>query len=495
MNEETRLGLKVMVAAVVLGIAGDILLIMRPLGINLFIWMAFLLTATVLIIKREKIDAMGDGKLLIAPIIFFSAAFAWRDSATLHALDMLALMGCLLLGSSTVRAGRLRIAGFAHYAASAIISGFETAFGFLILIFGDIEWKSVRGGGLTRRVFSVLLGLLIATPIIIVFGSLLASADSAFASILSGIFTFNSDWVMVHLIAIAAGSWFVAGFLHRAFLGSVVKETKLDLPFEFSLGITEISIILGSLDLLFLSFVIVQFKYFFGGAARVVSTAGLSYAEYARSGFFELVTVTALVLPLLLAAHWLLKKGNQIHERIFKGLAIAMISLLSVIMVSAVQRMRLYQAEYGMTELRLYTTVFMGWLAIVFAWFIYTVLRGQRERFVFGAMTSAFAAIVILNAINPDAMIVRINAQRAEAGKRIDTQYLMSLSADAVPALIDAFPDLPEYSKKVSAKSIIEQWSNQGDPGWRSWNWSRSRARGMAGRNQQMLRGVMASKN
>ena len=55
----------------------------------------------------------------------------------------------------------------------------------------------------------------------------------------------------------------------------------------------------------FLAFVVIQVRYLFGGAGRVAATAGLTYAEYARRGFFELVTVNTPLAPLLLTAHWL----------------------------------------------------------------------------------------------------------------------------------------------------------------------------------------------
>jgi len=81
---------------------------------------------------------------------------------------------------------------------------------------------------------------------------------------------------------------------------------------------------------------------------------------------------------------WLLRKDNPVQLRLFRWLAGLQVILLFVIMASALQRMRLYQNEFGLTELRLYTTAFMGWLAVVFAWFMVTVLPGRRERFAFG---------------------------------------------------------------------------------------------------------------
>ena len=140
-----------------------------------------------------------------------------------------------------------------------------------------------------------------------------------------------------------------------------------------------------------------------------------------------------------------------------------------------------------MTELRLYVTAFMGWMAILFVLFSYTVLRGQRERFAFGALISGLAMVVMLNVINPDAMIVRINAERSGLGKQIDADYITSLSADSIPALIEAMPNISEPARQKAATKVIHNWSEQGDPGWRSWNWARSHARQLASENQEML--------
>ena len=65
-------------------------------------------------------------------------------------------------------------------------------------------------------------------------------------------------------------------------------------------------------------------------------------------------------------------------------------------MASALERMRLYQRAYGLTELRLYSTAFMLWLAAVCCWFLVTVLRGRRSGFAIGAVVTALATVVAL---------------------------------------------------------------------------------------------------
>ena len=147
-------------------------------------------------------------------------------------------------------------------------------------------------------------------------------------------------------------------------------------------------------------------------------------------------------------------------------------------MASALLRMRLYQQAYGLTELRLYTTAFMGWLALVFVWFLATVLRGRRDRFAFGALVAAFAVLLLLDGLNPDALIVRTNVNRAGAAAtdNFDERYASGLSADAVPALIASLPALSEPKRATVARTLLARWSPPEERDWRTWNWGRARA-------------------
>ena len=119
-----------------------------------------------------------------------------------------------------------------------------------------------------------------------------------------------------------------------------------------------------------------------------------------------------------------------------------MVALLFVVVASALQRMYLYTSEFGLTELRLYTTIFMVWISVVLVWFVLTVLRARRDRFAFGALIAGFAAIFAINAMNPDALIASTNIDRLEEGKRFDAYYLTTLSADAVPVIVESLPEI-----------------------------------------------------
>jgi hypothetical protein len=232
-------------------------------------------------------------------------------------------------------------------------------------------------------------------------------------------------------------------------------------------------VVLVALDLLFAAFVAVQVPYLFGGESYARVTTGLTFAQYYRRGFFELVAVAALVLPLQLGLHWLLRKDNPNAERWFRVLAGVQIALVAVIMLSAVQRLRVYIAGYGLTELRLYTTAFLVWVGIVFVWFALSVLRGHRERFATGAMISALAVAFSLNVLNPDALIVRTNLARSSGDGTFDAYYAASLSADAVPTLVEALPSLGYHDRCDVARDLSQKWDGTPQSDIRIWSVSR----------------------
>lgn len=474
--DHTGLGLAILGAALLMGALGDALLRALPWGVNLPLWILAVIAVCLALARRRRVALEGGGRWLLGPALFFAAAVAWRDSEVLGALNLLGLLVALALAAFRARAGRIHIAGIADYVRGLVYAAAEAVGGPLVLVVDNIRWRSIRLGDRSGQLLALARGLVIAIPLTLVFGVLFAAADAAFAGIAGRLLRWNINELVVHAVVAATLAWIVGGFLRR-FLIAIDQEAGLASGAGGGwLGIIEIGVVLGMLNGLFLLFVLVQFRYLFGGAALVEASADLTYAEYARRGFFELVTVATLVLPLLLMADWVVRKQDRARERLFRMLVGTLIVLLFVIMVSAIQRMRLYQEEYGLTELRLYTTAFMGWLALVFAWFLATVLRGHRERFAFGALMTGVAVVAVLDALNPDALIVRTNLGRLDTARPFDSAYATTLSADAVPTLVEALPALPDAERQAVERRLRSRWSPPESPDWRSWNWGRWQA-------------------
>jgi hypothetical protein len=491
LSPKTQLGLAALGAAALLGLIADLLLRPAPNGINVTICVALFVSAILLLSRRWLLGFTGGGRWLLLAVLAFAVAFAWRDSPVLRALNSLALLAALAPAIVRLRSGQVRVAGLVEYAVVGLQTSVGTALGPLFLMLDAVQWRELpRDGRWYGPARAIGRGLLIVAPLLFIFGGLFVAADAVFAGIGGEVFAVDAIELFGHLALICILGWIVAGLLRVALFSHDWNLRVGPPPGGLALGAIEVGIILGLLNLLFLAFVAVQVRYLFGGEALVLVSSTLTYADYARRGFFELATVSALVLPVLLLAHWGPRADDRAVARLFRPLASALVVLLFAIMASAVQRMRLYQETYGLTELRLYTTAFMGWLALVFLWFVATVLRERRELFAFGALVGGFAVIALLNALNPDALIIRANAALADApanNRAFDASYGTSLSADAIPELITILPSLDPSRQHLIATGLLRGLLAQHPLDWRNWNHARWSARNAIEANRPAL--------
>jgi hypothetical protein len=135
---------------------------------------------------------------------------------------------------------------------------------------------------------------------------------------------------------------------------------------------------------------------------------------------------------------------------------------------------------YGLTTVRFYPMAFMTWLAIVFVWFALTVLRGNRNRFAWGALWSAIVIFAATNLINPHAFIAEHNLDLMRQGRSFDVEYhtAFDMSDDAVPTLLQGLPLMSPYDACVTRMRLRDRLiASVDEQDLRSWNLARSRAR------------------
>jgi hypothetical protein len=466
----TRLGITLVGSALVLGVLGDALFQGRPLGLNVALWtLAFTIALTVLL-RVARAPLHQGRRFMVAPLLVFAALFAWHASPLLVAANLFALAAAVSMGALRNARTRLRAATLTDYGGGFVGAACSAAFGALSLLMSDIRWTEVVGRARSQKVTSAARGFALGVPLLLLFGGLFVAADAVFKQLVTSAVPTLDATIVERVLVIAVWAWLAGGLL-RDLLAA--REDEEEVPFAAAVrprfGTLEIGIALAVLDLLFLAFVVVQFRYLFGGSSLVQSEAHLTYAEYARHGFFELVAVTALTLPVLLLADWALGPAGN-GRRAFRWLAASLLALLAVVIASALERMRLYMQHFGLTELRLYATGLIVWMAVVSAWFAVTVLRGRRHAFAVGALVAGFAATFALNVLSPDALIARTNVTRPV----VDVSYLAGLSDDAVPTLVSRLPRLPAAQRTELARALLQRDVTTGD--WRSWNVSRSRA-------------------
>jgi hypothetical protein len=380
---------------------------------------------------------------MASALVFWMMTFVRAEPFTRFAGVSLTLISMALLASSYLSARWLNFSLVDH-----IVSFFRLAGGMI-----SLPWSQKMGpqngktGGNKKPHFKTILrGIALSLPIWLVFLGLLYSADLIFAQrvdrLTASLNLENLSELAVQLVLALLAAYFFAGAVLFAAQRSDQPNTKgtgkpAVPPF---LGLTETGILLSGVILLFTSFVIIQFRYFFSGQANI-SLEGFTYAEYARRGFGELVSVAALSIVLLKGLSVATRKGTDAQQRIFSALSGGQVALVLVMLVSAFQRLSLYESAYGFTRLRAYSHTLIIWLGIfLLAYLMMEIFKRQRH-FINVSLLVIAGFSLTLGVLGVDALIARKNIERSMQGEPLDAAYLAGLSSDAVPTIVEWFGD------------------------------------------------------
>ena len=480
---------------ILLGWAFDFLFWHKPApGINFFIYVMLCLSTGIYLLKTDGLRLSPRSSLLLLPIAFLAAVIFIRQEPMTVFLSMALTLFLMGVFAITYLSGGWVKFGFLDY-----FLGYLRLFGSMIVgpIGFSAEVRKVQpslGEKRSNHIWPVVRGIVIALPIIAIFASLLSAADpifeKRFAEFIELLHIDNLPEYIFRLVYILIFAYALAGtYLHAAQKSDEqVDGKKMISPF---LGFTESTIVLGSVTVLFAVFVIIQFQYFFGGQANI-NIEGYTYSEYARKGFSELVTVAFFSLLMLLGLGAITRRQTGQHRKIFSALGVTLVVLVIVMLVSAFQRLVLYEFVYGFSRLRTYTHVFMIWLGLLLVAVV--VLEALRREGSIGLtmLLASLGFVISLGVMNVDAFIVRQNVQREIRGtgdknftqgrSDLDAQYFLDLSDDAVPALVDAFTNksLPmKVHEKLGAALVCKKYDRVQDTReipWQSFHVSRFRA-------------------
>ena len=436
-------------AVIALAWVFDLLFWKHAPGISFSIYVLLTLAAGFILTRMEAVRAARAAVILLLPIGFFAlVTFNRAEPFTLFAAHVFTLFLMALLVVTFV-GGRWPLYSFADY-----VVNFARLIGSMaaqpVIFRGETKESPADTGeaaaGRPKRVWSVVRGVLIAIPIIVIFAALLSSADLIFADRLNQVVElFRLEKLpeyIFRLIYILIIAYVLAGvYLHAARKSTDSTLLGLDKPlFAPFLGFTEAAIVLGSVVALFAAFVVIQVQYFFGGEANI-TLAGYTYAEYARRGFGELVAVAFFSLLLYIGLSAITRRQTARQRNVFAGLGVALTLLVGVILLSAYDRLLLYEAAYGFTRLRTYTNVFLIWVGVLLVAVVVLDLLKRQRLFAFAMLMAALGFGLSLSLLNVDAFIAGHNIQRGMAGYDLDSGYLAQLSTDAVPVMTAYYQD------------------------------------------------------
>jgi Domain of unknown function (DUF4173) len=336
-------------------------------------------------------------------------------------------------------------------------------------------------------------GLFLTIPLVMILAVLFASADPIFRRGMDDLLGFRVDLgdLPARIIFVCAIAWLVGGLLAVAAGGlPALERTSLGaaaptraVSWERSLGTTEALVVLIGVDFVVGLFVVLQLAYLFGGL-DTLAAAGMTYSDYARRGYFELVAAAALSGGILVALEYL-----AVRSRPYLALATVLVGLTLLVLASAALRLQLYQDAYGWTELRLYVAVSIVAMAVTLAT-LAVFLLSDRTRWLGHAMAViGVVSLIGLNLIAPPAFVAERNLQRVidpslvppDGEATLDADYLAVLPDDAIPTIVAALPRLPtDDADRLRGLLLQRRDALQRDPALASpfaWNLGRERAK------------------
>lgn len=290
-----------------------------------------------------------------------------------------------------------------------------------------------KRGDNTKSFGKIMLGLACAIPVLIIVVPLLLSSDVAFSGMMKNIFGNSEDAIIVMFKALFGANISLLviayGFSLKAERFEKMKESKFK-------GIENVFVIsfLSAISICYLLYLFSQLAYFFSAFKGFLPDENITYAEYARQGFFEMCKIAIINLIIVLCSVFLSKKQNGKICAGTKLLATFVAIFTLIIIATAISKMVLYIENYGMTIKRVSTSAFMLFLAIMF---IAVILRIYivKINILKTALLSAGIVVLLLGTVNINAVCAKYNYDAYKTGKlhAIDVQAMYDLGDEGIP--------------------------------------------------------------
>ncbi len=462
------------VATIVVGVAADMALRRPPWNNLAFAILIAALAAGLLVsgfIRSKASQAMLAGSMV------FGLLLAVRTETLLTLFNFGAALA-LLIGAAVVGRGRdMWNFGPARVIADGL-NVFEKGIVTPVVVIQETgaryrQWDASESSVSKEAV----RGLMIAAPIVLVLGILLASADVVFESFFTSI-DLGGGTIFGHLLLAAFGAW--------AFIALLSLASKEDDPSEVnpssrSLGSVETAIILGSITALFSVFAVAQLLTVVGGADDALTRAGLEPKEFARQGFFQLIWVALITVVIVMTVR-VLTNADQRASLFARVGGYATVALTLLIVAVAVTRIFFYIDDDGMTPRRVYAFVVCLWIGISLLLLVLRLWGWKAEKSWLTAATAVVAVTILLglNAINPQRLIANNHLERQSSNLIYHVEQ-NQFQGEGLAILIDGLdrfePAVRDGSTAAICRYGIYDRIDGDDGDWLDFNWGRSQAR------------------
>lgn len=462
-NKKDNNSTLLLISTFILAIFNMILFFNHSLGLSVPVFNGIMLYVFIKVLNKKKEITNKKSYYLLIPIMLLSITYMITDNLVFRVLNVPVII--ILIDMFLIK---LYDITFDLTIIKKLINMLFKPFNYFTNVFNltKLEFKDNK---IYKKIdFKIVRSVIITIFVALIILALLTSADMIFASYFKDIkevlfkldmkteeFIFRAIYVILFFLYVSATLIYI--------ISTNKEEIKLK---ESSKDITTIKMIMITLNVIYLVFDIIQIKSLFLHSISM----DISYAEYARTGFWQLLFISLINFIIILKA-----KEMSSDNKIIKISSIILILLTFIILLSSAFRMHMYEGAYGYTRLRLFVYIILFTEFIMFIPTIIYIIKNKfnifKTYFIIG-----ITIYIIINFINIDSFIARENLNRYYKTNKIDEHYILTLSFDASRD----FNILYKETKNETTKEIIEskyKYLNEKKFDIREYNYSKHRAK------------------
>ena len=251
---------------------------------------------------------------------------------------------------------------------------------------------------------------------------------------------------------------FLFAFLFAARKGELRADTRKETPRIPILDPLTVGIVLGAVSALYLVYLLSQLSYLTGGFAGL-RPEDMTFSAYARRGFGEMCVLCLFNLALIFFTRLLVRRDGERLPGAVRAFVVFISGFSLFLIAAAIAKMFLYIRTYGLTFLRLATSVFMLFMAFVF---IAVAVKCFCERFahvrvilLVGCGLAAAASVVDLGALTVD---YNLYAYESGLHETIDVDYLERCGDVAIPALLRLCDDENTFVRYAAHQALRDAY-------------------------------------
>lgn len=461
-----------LLGSIIIAIAHSVLFFDKVIGISMILFMILAIGIVWAILHKKEKIVNPKAMLLTVPILLLSSTYFIYANIAFYGLNVLAIMALTVLMFTMATHRREYFKEHLFDAGNTIPNTIvETKNGVVetrdATINGIKKITNTEKDTIKKWTISLLVVFIVAGFIIV----LLASADSVFANLFSGIGqvfeNIDLENLLARIILFVVTYIIFLGFIYAIKKGNTKEIKKQEVKQKDNFTIKMLLIVL---NIVYLVFCYIQIKTLF---AKIGLPGTFVYAEYARSGFFQLMLVSLINFALLIIA----SKRDQGKEKIISILNLLLIIFTAIIAVSSMYRMYMYAAEYGLTYLRVFVfAILITELAMLIPTIIY--MFNPKFDLLKWCFIIGLSAYIALNFANLETMIISRNLSKDRSKVGIDYNYIAIIAScdnyDTVEKILqEKASDMDIYTRYELARMLYYTAADANDMQWQEFNISK----------------------